>query len=55
MITLNETELGMIQGGDALEDYLNNPYLNPLGGGYVPPYVAPPTGYPFPGWSPYFS
>lgn len=54
MITLNESELGLIQGGDALDDYLNNPYLNPIGG-YVPPYALPPVGYPpVPGWPPYY-
>lgn len=33
MITLNERELSLVQGGDALDDYLQNPYLNPVGGG----------------------
>lgn len=46
MIELNQTELSVIEGGDALDDYINNPYLNPLGGGFSPPYMQPPGGSP---------
>jgi hypothetical protein len=70
MITLNQSELSIVAGGDKLDDYINNPYLNPLGGiggSFVPSIPVSgglpggmPSGYPggftggFPSGAPFF-